>query len=54
MFESAELGHKLDKKTYVREAAALRADLLDMQYDVKLAARFSVVVLINGCMISTN
>ena len=48
MFESAELGHKLDKKTYAKEAAILRADLLDMQYDVKLAAKFSVVVLING------
>ena len=48
MFESAELGHKLDKKTYAKEAARLRADLLDMQYDVKTAGKFSVVVLING------
>ena len=48
MFESAELGHKLDKKTYAKEAARLRADLLDMQYDVKTAAQFPVIVLING------
>ncbi|MFY9326648.1 MAG: polyphosphate:AMP phosphotransferase [Georgfuchsia sp.] len=48
MFESAELGHKLDKKTYIKEAARLRADLLDMQYDIKLAGKFPVVVLING------
>ena len=48
MFESAELGHKLDKNTYTKEAARLRADLLDMQYDVKMASKFSVVVLING------
>jgi polyphosphate:AMP phosphotransferase len=48
MFESAELGHMLDKKTFDKEAAILRADLLDMQYDLKLAARFPVVVLING------
>ena len=48
MFESAELGHKLDRKTYAKEAAKLRADLLDLQYDIKTAGRFPVIILING------
>ena len=48
MFESAELGHKIDKKTYDKETPSLRAELLNTQYDVKQAARFSVVVVVNG------
>jgi len=48
MFESAELGHKIDKATYRKEEPKLRADLLDVQYDLKEAARFPVVILING------
>ena len=48
MFESAELSHKLDKATFAKQSGILRADLLDMQYDVKTAAKLSVVVLING------
>ena len=34
MFESAELGHKIDKATYRKEEPKLRADLLDVQYDL--------------------
>ena len=48
MFESAELGHTIDKKTYAKEVPGLRAELLDTQYDVKEAARFSVVIVVNG------
>jgi polyphosphate:AMP phosphotransferase len=48
MFESAELGHKIDKKTYQKDEPKLRADLLDVQFDLKEASRFPVVVLING------
>ncbi len=48
MFESAELGHKIDDASYKKRAAKLRADLLDAQYAVLEAARFPVVVLING------
>jgi polyphosphate:AMP phosphotransferase len=48
MFESAELGHKIDKKTYDQTVPALRADLLDVQYDVLAAKRFPVIILING------
>jgi len=48
MFESAELGHKIDKAVYNREAPRLRADLLDAQFDVGALKKFPVVVLING------
>ena len=34
MFESAELGHAIDKETFKREVPKLRAELLDVQYDV--------------------
>ncbi len=34
MFESAELGHKVDKETYEREVPILREALLDAQYDL--------------------
>ena len=34
MFESAELGHKIDKETYKKEVPALREALLDLQYDL--------------------
>ena len=48
MFESAELGHRVDDKTYDKEEPLLRAQLLDVQHDVIDAKRFPVVVLING------
>jgi polyphosphate:AMP phosphotransferase len=48
MFESAELGHAIDKARYRREEPRLRADLLDAQYDVGALARFPVIVLVNG------
>ena len=34
MFESAELGHKIDKATFKKEVPKLRAELLDVQYDL--------------------
>ena len=34
MFESAELGHVIDKETFKREVPKLRAGLLDVQYDL--------------------
>ena len=34
MFESAELGHHIDKDVYKTEAPRLRAELLDIQYEV--------------------
>ena len=34
MFESAELGHQIDRKTFQKEVPKLRAELLDVQYDL--------------------
>jgi polyphosphate:AMP phosphotransferase len=48
MFESAELGHKIDKKTYAAEVPVLREALLDMQYDLKEAGTFPVIILVGG------
>jgi polyphosphate:AMP phosphotransferase len=48
MFESAELGHRIDKATYAQEEPKLREALLDAQYDLLQAAGFQVLILING------
>jgi len=48
MFESAELGHTIDKETYEKEVPILREALLDAQYDLLQSARFPVVILISG------
>ena len=48
MFESAELGHQVDKKTYERAVSGLREALLNAQYDLSTAARFPVVIVIGG------
>lgn len=48
MFESAEIGHAIDKDTYEARLPALREALLEAQYDLKEQARFPVIVLING------
>ena len=48
MFESAELGHKVDRATWKKVAPVLRADLLNAQYDLKENGRFPVVILIGG------
>ena len=48
MFESAELGHKVDKKIFKREVPKLRAELLDVQYDMLQKKEFPVVILISG------
>jgi AMP-polyphosphate phosphotransferase len=48
MFESAELGHKLSKGQYQRIEPVLRADLLDVQYELSRNGRFPVVILISG------
>ena len=38
MFESAELGHCVDKATYAQEVPALREALLNAQFDLEPAA----------------
>ena len=48
MFESAELGHKIDKETYKKAVPALRAELLDAQYDLKEKGKIPVIVLVSG------
>ena len=48
MFESAELGHKIDKETFKKEVPLLRAALLDAQYDMLEKKDFPVVILISG------
>ena len=48
MFESAELGHKIDKETYKKAVPQLRADLLDVQYDLKENKKIPVIVLVSG------
>ncbi len=47
MFESAELGHKLEKEVWDRELPTLREALLDAQFDLA-AAKFPVVILVAG------
>jgi polyphosphate:AMP phosphotransferase len=48
MFESAELGHKIDKATYDKEVPKLREDLLNAQFDLTQQARFPVIILVGG------
>jgi polyphosphate:AMP phosphotransferase len=48
MFESAELGHQIDKETYRKAVPKLRAELLDAQYELKAQGKIPVVVLISG------
>ena len=48
MLESAEVGHKLDKRRYDRLLPDLRVALLDAQYDLAKSSRFSGVVLVGG------
>ncbi len=48
MFESAELGHSIDKETYEKEVPALREALLDAQYDLLQAKKFPLLILISG------
>ncbi|MDD3294315.1 MAG: polyphosphate:AMP phosphotransferase [Geobacteraceae bacterium] len=48
MFESAELGHAIDKETWRGEAPPLREALLDAQYDLLQKAEFPVIILVSG------
>jgi len=48
MFESAELGHKIEKAVYDREMPKLREALLNAQYDLAQARRFPVIIVIGG------
>jgi len=48
MLESAEIGHKIEKKVYAREEVRLRGALLDAQYELSEKARGPVLILISG------
>ena len=48
MFESAELGHRIDKATYDKEVPPLREALLDAQFDLAEKAGFPVIILVGG------
>jgi polyphosphate:AMP phosphotransferase len=48
MFESAELGHRIDKDTYENEVPKLREALLDAQFELAQQAKFPVIILIGG------
>lgn len=48
MFESAELGHKIDRETFKQEVPKLRAALLDAQYEILEKKESPVVILISG------
>ncbi len=48
MFETAEVGHKIDKETYAAELPVLRAALLDAQYELLQTGKFPVVLVIAG------
>ncbi|MFA6061701.1 MAG: polyphosphate:AMP phosphotransferase [Gallionella sp.] len=48
MFESAELGHKIDKDTYDKEVPELRAALLAAQTELAAQAKFPVIILVSG------
>jgi len=48
MFESAEIGHKLDKTTFRKAVPVLRAALQEAQVELFTQHKFPVVVLISG------
>lgn len=48
MFESALIGHKIDKATFAREEPVLRTNLLEAQLQLVERRSFSVVILITG------
>lgn len=48
MFESAEIGHQIDKETYDAAVPALREALLEAQFELRQQARFPVIILLNG------
>ncbi len=48
MFEAAELGHKIDRKTFAKEALAVREALLEAQYALMEKPDFPVIILVSG------
>lgn len=48
MFESAELGHHIDRAVFKEEEPKLREALLNVQFELKDRGNFPVIILISG------
>lgn len=48
MFESAELGHAIDKETYDAQVPALREALLAAQYEITSQKKFPIIIVVGG------
>ena len=48
MFESAELGHQIDKESYEAAVPELRQALLEAQFELLQQKRFPLIILISG------
>ncbi|MDR2014347.1 MAG: polyphosphate:AMP phosphotransferase [Azoarcus sp.] len=48
MFESAELGHTISRKTFRAEVQKLREALLEAQFELREKGKFQVIVLVSG------
>jgi polyphosphate:AMP phosphotransferase len=48
MFESAELGHSIDKATFDQQVPALREALLDAQFDLAASKKCPVIIIVAG------
>lgn len=48
MFESAEIGHRVDKRVHEREVPILREALLEAQYELISKRAFPVIILVGG------
>ena len=48
MLESAEIGHRVDKKAYSRDAPRLREALLLAQFELSKSRRGPVLVIVSG------
>ena len=48
MFESAEIGHQVDKRTYDKALPALREALLEAQYELVRTQKCQVIIIVSG------
>lgn len=48
MFESAEIGHRIDKSTYAKQEPKLREALLTAQFKLRESAQFPVIIIVSG------
>jgi polyphosphate:AMP phosphotransferase len=48
MFESAELGHRVDKRSYDKRVPVLRYELLEAQLQIQAKSEFPVIVVLCG------